>query len=199
MKKIVLYVVLLAVCSVVHGQGFLPPVSKSTGPVVATPARGPFAVGEEIPSSLTVLDRQSQSRSLLSYKAFLEVLVVGFMSPRCDTKSADWLKFRLLDERFKDWRVAFLAVNTATPDMLAKLETTLKRERISWPVVQDPHQLATEALAISGTPEIVIIDESGVLRYRGPIDKTPAALSAVISHVDPVTKPEPPLEGACPL
>jgi thiol-disulfide isomerase/thioredoxin len=182
-----------------HAQGFLPPVSKSTSTVSDADFHSPLLIGGEVPGSLTVIDENGKKRSLLSYKSYLEVLVVSFFSAECEEKKSAWPRFRRLDERYKDWRVAFLAVNVSTPEMLPELATTLKRQRLSWPTVQDDQHAAATLLNITGTPEALVIDESGVLKYRGPIDFVPAALNAVISHVDPVTSPEPPLKGACAL
>jgi hypothetical protein len=105
----------------------------------------------------------------------------------------------MLNERYKDWRVAFLAINTSAPEMMPELTATLKREKLPWPTVQDDLHRVVSLLDITGTPEVLVIDEGGVIRYRGPVDSAPRALDAVIGHVDPVAHPEPPLKGACPL
>ena len=144
-------------------------------------------------------DNDSKVRTVLSYKSYLEVFVVAFFSTPCDIPSSEWARFRRLDERYNDWRVAFLAVNTSAPEKLPEIATSLKHYKIPWPVAQDSAQAAATLFKISGTPEVVILDESGVLRYRGPIEKVPAALDAVIGHTDDIGTPEPPFTPACPL
>ncbi len=182
-----------------RGEGFLPPMSKSTSTVVNTAAHEPLLIGDEVPGSLQVIDESGNKRSLVSYKSYLEVLVVTFFSPRCEEKESEWPRFRRMNDHYKDWRVAFLAVNTSAPEMLPELTTTLNHEKIFWPTVQDDNRKAAALLNITGTPEVLVLDESGVLQYRGPIDGAPAALDAVIGHVDAVAQPEPPFKGACAL
>ena len=50
------------------------------------------------------------------------------------------------------------------------------------------------------TPTIAILDESRVLRYRGPLGKDARqAIEAVISHQEPVDHPDSPVTTGCPI
>ena len=181
----------------VHAQGFLPPPAPSTATVSSS--QRPLLIGNTIPESLKVATEDGKERTLMSYKSAIEVLMVTFISARCQEGQMPWAALRRLTEDYKDWRVTFLAVDASSSDNGAFLANLLKRERLSWPVVVDPRHAARDLLNISGTPEVLIVDEFGSLRYRGPVSSAKGALEAVIGHLDPVKVPEPPLSGGCPL
>ena len=182
-----------------RAQGFLPPISPSTSTVAEAAPTGPLLIGDPVPKQCIVLDADGKKRPLLSYKAYLDILVVVFFSPSCQQKDSEWARFRRLDERFKDWRVAFVAVNVSGPETFNELATTLRKQKVTWHVAQDDQRAAASLFNLTGTPEVLIIDESGFLRYRGPIAAVPDALNTVISHTDSIKVPEPVMDKACPL
>jgi hypothetical protein len=180
-----------------HAQGFLPQPSTST--TATGDMTRPLLIGDTVPETLAVIGENGKKRTLLSYKAPTELLVVVFFSVRCPQAQVQWHQFRRLNEQYKDWRVAFVAVNTSVHDMLTELSDQLKQEKLPWPAVQDDQREATSFLKITGTPEVLIIDEYGVLKYRGPLAGAPKALDTVIGHIDTLKDPEPPLTGGCAL
>ncbi len=197
MKIISFCLLLSAFCSAANAQGFLPPQSTST--VSSSEASHPLLIGEKVPESLTVTDENGKKRTLLSYKSPLEVLVVTFFSARCSAAQAEWPQFRQLNERYKDWRVAFVAVSSSAREMLPELSGALKREKLPWSADSDDQRAAVGLLKITGTPEVLVIDEYGVLKYRGPVVHVRNVLDTVIGHLDAVQEPEPPFEGKCAL
>lgn len=189
---------MMALCSPSWSQGILPP--KDSTSTVTAESDYPVRIGSKIPENLTVMDEQGRSRTLLSYKAALEILVVGFVTSDCPDEQAKWGKLRHFMNDYKDWKVAFVAVNAGPADSTFALKTRLDRAKLQLPIVQDGSIKLKDAFRIRTAPTLLIIDEGGYLRYRGPLGK-PArtALEAQISHMNMVASPELPLTEGCSL
>jgi hypothetical protein len=196
---------LLGIAQAAGAQGLLPaPPAISTGTLYSGK---PIEVSETVPESLLVADSSGTQRTLLSYKAPLDVFVVVVFSPECETDRALQTEFRRFYEAYRQWRVAFLAV-TASGHQIGAIEQVLRGNGMPIPVVQD--RTVLKALKIKTTPTVLIIDEAGTLRYRGPLhDAKPGekpriayakeAIEAVIGHVGGVSNAEPVSPNGCPL
>ncbi len=177
-------------------QGFLPAGSSRTVSVERSSA--PVPVGGHINNeNVLVKNSEGQIRTLLSYKTALEILVVSFISQDCPADEKPWRILKGLEERYAGWRVAFVAVTPKTQESLTPLQADFKRRRLNWPLSHDPGGLAAKALMVTQLPTVVLVDESGFIRYRGPIEKTEEALKNLIGHVDPIRDPEPLIQNAC--
>ena len=180
-----------------HAQGMLP---LSGTPVETSSAtQKPLLIGDIVHGSLAVTGQSGEKRTLLSYKTALDILVVAFISTSCEMNRETWPQLRRLHENYKDWHVSFVAVNTPPTGSLPDLSQLLIRERLPWPAAADDSQTVIRSLRAAYTPEVTLIDESGTLRYRGPVSAAGAALGKLIGHSDPITDPEPPMAAGCPL
>jgi peroxiredoxin len=191
-----LYLCLL--CAVSYGQGFLPPASSSS--TTTAESQGPLLIGDKVPVALTVPESDGEKRNLISYKAALEVMVVGFFSADCPPKESHWSELAHFYRDYKDWSVSFLGVNAGDAASHAELAKEMKKAGLDFLLVNDEVRTLSRDFKIVNLPELVIIDESGNLRYRGPVGKDArAAIEAVIGHMVPVPNPEPPDSGGCPV
>jgi peroxiredoxin len=185
--------------AVLSAQGVLPPQKDATSQ--STAANPYLLIGDAVPETLTALDAEGKTRSLLSYKSVTEVLVIGFFSPRCEANEAAWRRLKHFYEAYKDWRVSFIGLSVQSDESLEELSQALKKAGLPYPVLRDEGQKAARALHVSVLPQIVIIDEWGQLRYRGSIDKSfsDKALESVIAHQEAVAVPEPTETNGCPI
>jgi peroxiredoxin len=188
---------LVALAAQLHAQGLLP--SKTEQPSNPRGVSRPLLIGESVPETLSGIDENGKQRTLLSYKSPLEVLVVTYLTANCPAKQALWPKFQRFYASYKGWRVAFLAVSPKTQTAASEVAAALRHEKLPWRVLRDDTSSIVSKLKITGTPEVLIIDEYGTLRYRGPLAQTSAAMDSIIGHLQAVQNPEPPLEDACPL
>jgi peroxiredoxin len=196
-NDIIFLLCLCQVSPIARAQGLLPPPCTSTA--TAAGVRQPLLIGDKIPESLSLIDESAKRRTLQSYQSPLEVIVVIFFSSPCAAGESLWPKFRKLNEDYKDWRVAFLAVSTESGQTPMRIPDILRRQGLPWPVLHDDQRSATTLLNIQATPEVLIIDESEVLKYRGPLTGVTEALDTVIGHTDAVKNPEPTMAGGCAL
>ena len=196
-RIIIFWFLIVGFAASLRAQGLLPPPSSSTSTV--SDIRHPLLIGDKIPDSLSLLDENAKSRKLLSYPSALDILVVVFFTSPCEAGEALWPKFRKLNEDYKEWRVTFLAISTEPGQTPMRLPGILKHEKLPWPVLHDAQRSAASLLNIQATPEVVIIDEYGILKYRGPLTGARNALDTVISHLDAIKDPEPAMSGGCAL
>jgi len=188
-------VVVFSAISFARAQGIMPPleapaVESSTAPVTT------LLIGQKVPENTLVQDSAGKSRTLLSYKAPLEVLVVYVFSGDCEAEKTVIPRANRLYAKFKDWRVAFVELRNGRPAAPGQW---------SFPKVTDPSGRVHRQLGIRGTPTVLILDEVGTLRYRGPFGEgadhvavAQKALEETIGHVEPVAQPEPADVPLCP-
>ena len=201
---------ILVISSQAYAQGILP--SSSEVPISTTSSHIPVLIGEKVPENIILLDSNGTKRTLLSYKAAIEVLVVEFLSPRCEAEQALEPRFQRFYQAYKDWHVAFVAVDLDGVDSVGALQEKFTKSGMNIPVLRDPSGTIQRLLKVTATPEILIMDESGFLRYRGALDdgdpalgKKPHtqyvenAMDAVIGHVEAVSQAEPDGLIGCPL
>lgn len=205
MRTLTLLFALLALsAATLQAQGMLPHISTTAAPGTTV---GPLLVGQRVSVQLTVRAMNGETRTLLSYKAPTEVMVLGFFSASCPQNQKDWKAIGRLYERYKDWKISLVAVNEgASMEALKKDLEDLKIDRFA--ILDDADRAVSRFFQVQQVPTLVILDEDGVMRYRGPVegfsqdDKRAQpygrkALEAVIGHVDAVPDAEPRSSGGC--
>ena len=186
-------------------QGILPP--KTTAQAETAPPAPYLLIGERVPDRLTVTDANGKVLPLLSYKSALELLVVGFYSPRCSDNQALWRDLLRFYEAYKEWNVAFVGISSDTEENLSELSQAMSKAGLTYPALRDENHQVAKTLHAMAAPEIMIIDEWGHLRYRGPLRSSDAsrtpyareAIEAVIGHVNSVPNAEPGDLTGCPI
>lgn len=198
MKYFFSLISLLILASAGYSQGMFPPESSTTTAKMERDAF-PLRIGDKVPASVTVVNEQGSPRPLTSYKAALEILALGFFREDCPAAQAKWGMIRHVYDDYKEWKVSFVAVNTGDAGSITALVDRLKKAHIPISVLKESSPKLRDIFHVSATPTLVLLDEGGYLRYRGPFGK-PArrAIEALISHVKSVPEPEPVVTEACP-
>jgi hypothetical protein len=147
---------------------------------------------------LSVEDSSGAVRSLLSYKVATDALVVGFYSPRCALNQEVWWRLKRFYERYRGWHVSFVGVSVASDETLGELLDAMAWAGLPYPAVRDLNQQAARKLHVLRTPEILVIDEWGQLRYRGPVDGVSKAVEAVVGQ-EQVENPDAVTFKGCPI
>ena len=213
MKKYWVLILWLGLPLAAHAQGVLPGTDdkKPERVLVSSPTVPYLLIGEEMPSKWTVTDMNGEIRSLASYKTSLEILVIEFVSSECPYNQTSWRDLKKFYEAYKDWKVAFVAVSSGKGERVQDLIDAMAKAGLPYPLVRDKNGEIARGLKITGIPEIVILDEDQMVRYRGALHdaiQTPGkrpktwdakkAINAVIGHVDSVPEAEPTTFIGCP-
>jgi peroxiredoxin len=123
--------------------------------------------GKPVPS-FTLKDAAGKPWGLHDQKA--KALVVVFLSPDCPMSNGYLPVLAGISEKYGEKGVRVIGVYP-DPEVTAEAAAAHAKEfKIPFPVLRDPNQQAVKALAAKVTPEVVMLDGSFIVRYRGRID-----------------------------
>ena len=94
-----------------------------------------------------------------------------FTNTTCPLVQKYWPKLKRLEEEYRSQGVQFVAVNVGPDDEIQEIAQQAIDFGVEFPFVKDIERLLRQgARASQRTPEVVVLDASGKLRYRGRID-----------------------------
>lgn len=129
-------------------------------------------VGKPAPT-FTLKDETGAEHSLEKYRG--KVVVLEWTNPECPYvqrhHAADTME-KTLASLPKD-KVVWLAVDSTAQNTPEKSSEWKKKEKLSWPILQDASGTVGRTYGAKTTPHMYVIDEKGVLRYAGAIDDDP--------------------------
>lgn len=165
----------------------------------AEPDTESVAIGSTI-ENLRFKDRLFLPRELSEFED-AQAFVVVASNTSCPIVQKYWPKLVRLHNEFAAQGVQFLALNVLHTDSIPAISAQAIQFDIPFPMVKDIDGQAVEALGLTRTPEVVVLDADHRLRYRGRIDdqhrlgaSTPAvrrenlkeAITAVLAGKDPL-------------
>ncbi len=121
-------------------------------------------IGEEAPEFTVTTTEGTELRSD-DFKGKNPVFLV-FWATWCPVCKEEIPKVADIYDTFKPQGLEVLAVNVGINDSVAKVERYIKKYGISYPVTFDQGSQLTKRFEVQGTPTIIIVDKSGVVRYR---------------------------------
>ena len=139
--------------------------------------KGP-RVGEAAPG-FTLADIHGDKHSLSDFRG--QVVVIHFQSCTCPWE-AEYQpifnemaeKYRAEDEDEQD-PVQFLAINANHNESRKQLRKYAKNKPVVYPILKDEGNEVADKYQAQTTPHIYVVDEKGVLRYKGGVEKAPLA------------------------
>ncbi len=99
-----------------------------------------------------------------------EITVFAFIGTECPLAKLYGPRLQTLAQRFSTSGVRFLGVASNVQDSLTEVTNYANRAGITFPVLMDTEQTLAELLKATRTPEIVVLDASGKIAYRGRVD-----------------------------
>jgi mono/diheme cytochrome c family protein/thiol-disulfide isomerase/thioredoxin len=135
----------------------------------AAPAAEPaVAIGAKV-EDLRFKDIRHVARSLADFgekKAY----VLVFVQSGCPLAEKYLPVLDRLEKEYRHKGVQFAAVNSGPTDTIAVMAAQAVEFGIQFPFVKDADCRVADALGVSRTPEVVVLDATRTLRYRGRID-----------------------------
>jgi peroxiredoxin len=113
-------------------------------------------------------DTAGKTHTLEDYAG--KVLVLEFWSFKCSVALAYEERMHAIHSRFHDRGVAFLAVASNKNESSEEIRRNAENLKVPFPVLLDPDGDLAEALDATHTPSMIVLDASGIIRYRGAID-----------------------------
>jgi peroxiredoxin len=122
-----------------------------------------------------------------------KITVVVFISTRCPMSNAFKARINSLYTEFSGRGVRFLVVNSNADESIEEVRHHAERMEYDFPVYKDEKNVVADLLGAVATPDSIVLDGTGVVRYHGIIEdganpqrstKHPlrAAIEAVMEH-----------------
>jgi len=188
---------LIALLSAVALAGALVPVFKASAEE-STPS-GVAEIGKPAPG-FTLTSPNGKSYSLADARQDEKATVVMFIATQCPVSNAYNERMVRLAQDYAPKKVRFLGVNANKQESVEEVAKHAKAHQFPFPVLIDVGNAVADRYDARVTPHVYLIDDKGILRYRGRIDDSQdesgiksqdlrAALDAVLAG-KPVPTPE---------
>ena len=96
--------------------------------------------------------------------------VVFFFATGCPLARLYAPRVNALAERMQSKGISFVAVAAQPTDSLTEMDAFSRAHRLAWPVWKDREGRLAARLLVRRTPEVLLFDNAGRLRYRGRVD-----------------------------
>jgi peroxiredoxin len=96
--------------------------------------------------------------------------VLCFLGTECPLARLYGPRLAQLSQRYQPQEVRFLGINSNRQDSLEEVQRYVEEYNLPFPIAKDyDHQLA-DRFGVTRTPEVIVVDAAGQVRYRGRID-----------------------------
>ena len=136
---------------------------------MTTISGGPTAATAKPVADLTLTTAYGKPWSLHSQKA-AKATVIAFLATECPMANGYLPILSDVAAKYTDKGVRLVAIYPDPDTTAAQLAAHAKEYKVAFPMVRDPKHLSVSALSPKVTPEVVVLDETFVVRYRGRID-----------------------------
>jgi peroxiredoxin len=137
-------------------------------------------IGSPAPTfTLTTIDGKTFSlgEATRSHKA----VVVMFIATQCPYSNAYNDRMRELAAAYGKDGVLFVGINSNKTEPTDEVAQHAKQHGLTFPILKDPGNKVADLYDARHTPEVFVVDPSGVLRYHGRIDENYEDASKVTS------------------
>ncbi len=157
-------------------------------------------------ATFRLTDDEGKTRSLEDYAG--KIVVLEFWSFKCPPSAAYDERMTALDGKYRNRGVVILAVDSNKNEPADEVRLNRAHRKLPFPVLMDEDGTLAGSLGATHTPSVIILDGSGILRYRGAIDNNKHAgerdriayvedaLDAILSG-HPVPQAETKMSGGC--
>src|SRR5882672_7881295 len=164
--------------------GELPPPAKPVVPAPAVPR-----AGDQAPAFTLKAVDSGQARTLDSFAKAkgMKGAVVIFLSCRCPYVAQARAPIAELFKKYGD-KVAFVGLNSNQNEPVADIKADAASS-FGFPMLRDDGSKVADLYGAQRTPEVFVVDPSGVIRYHGGVADLGPALAQLVAGA-PVAKAE---------
>ena len=124
---------------------------------------------KEVPS-FTLKDAMDKAHSLKDLSRDKKATVVIFISTECPVSNEYNERFLALHNDYKDQGVQFIGINSNRNESVEEIAEHNKTNKFDFVVLKDLGNKIADKFGARRTPEVYLLDEKRILRYRGAID-----------------------------
>lgn len=130
------------------------------------PAKSP--IGTTV-AGFTLKDYHGKPHSLSDFHKS-KLLVVAFLGTDCPLAKLYGYRLGQMERRHRGKGVAFVGINANVNDSITEIAAHAEKRRIEFPVLKDLGNKVADQMGAVRTPEVFLLDEKRVIRYRGRVD-----------------------------
>jgi peroxiredoxin/mono/diheme cytochrome c family protein len=117
----------------------------------------------------SLADAYGQKRNLSDYED-RKLVVLAFLGTDCPRSRLYGPRLADLAKKYQPSGVAFLGISSNTQDNITKLKSFARIHGIEFPILKDLGNVLADRLGALRVPEVFLLDDQRVVRYRGRID-----------------------------
>ena len=125
----------------------------------------------EVPN-FTLKDVTDKARSLKDLSYQKKATVVMFISTECPVSNEYNERFLALHNDYKDQGIQFIGINSNRNESVEAIAEHNKTNKFDFVVLKDLGNKIADKFGARRTPEVYLLDENRILRYRGAIDNS---------------------------
>ncbi len=96
-------------------------------------------------------------------------LMLVFWATWCPNCKKEIPALKKIQADFEPQGLELIAVNVGMNDSAAKAQRYIEKYKITYPVAFDKGSETTKRFKVQGTPTVIILDKSGIVRYRSAV------------------------------
>lgn len=126
---------------------------------------------KEVPN-FTLKDATDKAHSLKDLSHEKKAIVVMFISTECPVSNDYNERIVALYDDYKDQGVQFIGINSNRNESVEEIVEHNKVNKFNFLVLKDLKNEIADKFGARRTPEVYLLDEKRILRYRGAIDNS---------------------------
>jgi peroxiredoxin len=130
-------------------------------------AAAPTPLGKKV-ENFTLRDYHGQPHSLDAARG--KIVVLAFLGTECPLAKIYSSRLVELAAKYEPKGVVFLGLDSNRQDAVTEIAAFARTHKIDFPILKDLNQQVADAVGATRTPEVVVLDAKGAIRYRGRID-----------------------------
>lgn len=125
-------------------------------------------IGKKV-ESFSAKDFRGRSHSLSEYSDS-RVVVLAFLGTECPLAKLYGPRLASISKKYADKGVTILGVNSNRHDSITEISAYARIHEIDFPILKDLDNRIADQVGATRTPEIVVLDQNGTVRYHGRVD-----------------------------
>ena len=117
---------------------------------------------------LRLSEADGKVRTLEEYAG--KIVVLEFWSFKCPVSLAYDERVAALQSKYGSRGVVIIAAASNKDESAVEVKRNAENLRLTFPVLMDPDGAVADRMGVTRTPSVVILDQAGIVRYRGAID-----------------------------
>jgi peroxiredoxin/mono/diheme cytochrome c family protein len=126
------------------------------------------AVGQPV-AAFSLKDFRGKTHELDDYKTN-PAIVIAVLGTECPLAKQYSIRLQKIADHYRDQGVVVLGLDANRQDSLAEIAAFAKTNELTYPILKDLNQQVTDALGATRTPQVFLLDQQRVIRYRGRVD-----------------------------